>query len=451
MAHPIVDAVTAVFTCGEQGFITERRPELPAFPGYYCFPGGKVDPEDDSDVPMAQRWLCDHEPRLMQALCRELDEEVGFDLPAAIDSGLVKGIWKIGVAVTPKFEPRRFDTRFYRIDLAEPVDFEVDPRETVHGEWAPWDELAARYEDGRMLAVPPTVIVIKSFADDEDTKDLTGFQFNFDSDTYLPCIEAVKGVRLIPVPSHTLPPATATNCFIIGDETAPRFMVDPSPKDKATLDKLCNTAERIGFDAIFLTHHHPDHRQHADAIARRYQVPIHLSQDSFERTQARTAGRFFEGLETVIRREGEVLTQWLGRDVKVLEVPGHDEGQLALMPEDRSWCIVSDLFQGIGTVVIAKPEGNMAKYFATLQRVIDLDPKVVYPSHGMGMGTTYRLQATLAHRKQREQQILGLHESGKSHEEMLDEVYKGLDPRLAPLALCNIESHLDKLREEARI
>lgn len=449
MSHP-VDAVTAVFTCGEQGFITVRNPAMPAFPGYQAFPGGKVD-STDSDAPMQYRWLRDHEPRLMHALCRELDEEVGFDLPAAIEAGLVKGIWKIGVAVTPTFEPRRFDTRFYRIELAEPVAFEVDTRETEHGEWAPWATLEARYENGEILAVPPTVIVIRSFAANPDTRELADFQFNFDSEHLLPCIEALRGVRMIPVPSHTIPPAVATNCYIIGDPDAPRYLVDPSPKDEATLERLCNTADRFGFDAIFLTHHHPDHRQYADHIARRYKLPIHLSQDSYERIHSKSGGRFFEGLETVIRGEGEVLTQWLGRDVEILAVPGHDEGQLALMPSDRAWCIVSDLFQGIGTVVIAKPEGNMRKYLDTLQRVIDLDPRVIYPSHGMGMGTTYRLQVTLAHRQLREQQILELHRQGKSQKEMLETVYEGLDPRLAPLALCNIESHLDKLREESAI
>lgn len=450
MSHPIVDAVTAVFTCGEQGFITVRNPQMPAFPGYHAFPGGKVDP-GDSDEPMTQPWLCDYEPRLMRGLCRELDEELGFDLPAAIESGLVKGLWKIGVAVTPKFEPRRFDTRFYRIELAEPVEFAIDPRETEHGEWACWADLQARFEDGQILAVPPTRIVIETFAADANALDLPNFEFRFAAEGFLPCIEAIRGVRMIPVPSHTIPPATATNCYIIGDEGQKKFMVDPSPRDKEFLDKLCNTAEKVGFDAIFLTHHHPDHRQHADAIARRYGIPIHLSQDTFERITSKTAGRFFEDVETVIRGEGDVLTQWLGRDVEVLEVPGHDEGQLALMPTDRSWCIVSDLFQGIGTVVIAQPEGNMAKYFASLQRVIELDPKVVYPSHGMGMGTTYRLQATLAHRKQREQQILQLSKAGKTHAEILEAVYVGLDSRLAPLALCTIESHLGKLREEKLI
>ena len=74
---------------------------------------------------------------------------------------------------------------------------------------------------------------------------------------------------------------------------------------------------------------------------------------------------------------------------------------LALMPADRAWCLVGDLIQGVGTVVIHKPEGNMRRYFDSLQRMIDLDPEVIVPSHGLAMGTTFRLRETLRHRRQR--------------------------------------------------
>lgn len=450
MSRPIIDAVTAVFVCGDEGFITVRRPEMPAFPGYYAFPGGKVD-KTDPETPLEERWLCDHEPKLMHALCREVQEEIGFDLRAAIREGLVTDIVKLGVAVTPKFEPFRFDTRFYRIELTEKVEFDVDERETADSEWARWVDLDARYEDGQLLGVPPTVVTIKRFAEDPQTRELPQLVFEFDAEKYVPCIEALKGVRAMPVPSNTLPPATRTNCFLIGDEEAARFLVDPSPANEEVMQRLCNSADKVGFDAVFLTHHHPDHREYADAIARKYGVPIHLSQDTYERISKRTQGRFFEGVETVIRSDGEVLTQWLGRDVMIRAVPGHDAGQLALMPTDHSWCIVSDLIQGIGTVVIAPPEGNMLKYFNTLQMVIDWDPKVIYPSHGMGMGTTFRIQETLRHRQMRETQIFDLHTSGKSYEEILKVVYADIDERLLPLAMCNIESHMQKLREEGRV
>src|SRR3546814_18216889 len=79
---------------------------------------------------------------------------------------------------------------------------------------------------------------------------------------------------------------------------------------------------------------------------------------------------YFQGRAVHHYREGDVICRWLGRPVTVYEVPGHDEGQLALMPDDLAWCIVGDLIQGIGTVVIAKPEGDMRKDFATLDRLL---------------------------------------------------------------------------------
>ena len=125
-------------------------------------------------------------------------------------------------------------------------------------------------------------------------------------------------------------------------------------------------------------------------------------------TQARIrrlAPHFFYGLTVKTYVDGDVVTQWLGHPVRVMAVPGHDEGQLALMPDNRAWCIVSDLIQGIGTVVIAAPEGDMRKYFASLERVIAVAPRVIYPSHGMGLGGVFYLEQTLRHRRQREAQI----------------------------------------------
>jgi endoribonuclease LACTB2 len=121
------------------------------------------------------------------------------------------------------------------------------------------------------------------------------------------------------------------------------------------------------------------------------------------------------------------------------------------MPESRTWCIVGDLIQGIGTVVIAPPEGDMRKYFASLQRIIELDPQVIIPSHGLALGGTHYLQAALKHRQERETQIRSRHEAGLSEDQILEEVYRGVDPRLLPFARINIRSHMTKLREDGAI
>ena len=149
--------------------------------------------------------------------------------------------------------------------------------------------------------------------------------------------------------------------------------------------------------------------------------------------------------------DGQVLTRWLGQPVRALAVPGHDEGQLALMPENRAWCIVGDLIQGIGTVVIHKPEGHMGRYFASLQRLIDMAPAVIAPSHGIPMGTVHRLEETLRHRRMREDAVLELHRQRQTPQQMLRKIYGNLDPVLEPLALQNIEAHLEKLAEEGRV
>ena len=137
--------------------------------------------------------------------------------------------------------------------------------------------------------------------------------------------------------------------------------------------------------------------------------------------------------------------------MRAYAVPGHDAGQMALMPDNKTWMIVGDLIQGIGTVVIAQPEGDMGAYFNTLQWVIDQDPKVILPSHGQAMGSTFRIAETLRHRQMREQQVLALHQGGTPPQGMVELIYAGVDKRLWGLARMNIDCHLQKLADEGRL
>ena len=129
-------------------------------------------------------------------------------------------------------------------------------------------------------------------------------------------------------------------------------------------------------------------------------------------------------------------------------MPGHDNGQLALMPTCGSWCIVGDLIQGIGTVVVSsKPYGSMSKYFNSLEKIISLKPEVIYPSHGIAMGGVFRLEKTYEHRLKREEKVAELLDKGFSEQQMLEQIYPGLDERLRPYALINIIGHIEKLQE----
>jgi glyoxylase-like metal-dependent hydrolase (beta-lactamase superfamily II) len=223
--------------------------------------------------------------------------------------------------------------------------------------------------------------------------------------------------------------------------------VDPSPKDDEEYRKFKNTLSLFGADKILLTHHHPDHWERSNILAKELNVPILLSSYTFERITRIKPG-YFDGIQIHFMNDEEVVTKWVDNNVKVMSVPGHDEGQVALYSEDFSWFIAGDLFQGIGTVVIGGDEGDMKKYFATLEKVIKLSPKVVFPSHGIGLGGTSILEKTLEHRKLREKQILALHQEGMKPEEMLAKIYAEVSRELWPYALENIHKHLQKLRAD---
>ena len=444
----IFDAVTAVLLCGPDVFLAKRQAHLLAFSGYWAFPGGKVD-KTDSDEALTHPLFAGHSPRLLRALDRELREELGFDLLAAAAAGQVRALRSLGEVTTPAFMPVRFRTWFFEIELAAQPVFDVDAGETAEIAWQSPVTLCESLALGRLLAAPPTRMVIEHLMVDATRTGMPDFSFPMDEARDIPWIEVIAGLRLIAVRSNTIPPADRTNAFWLG-ENARRVLIDPSPNNREELARLKNLITQFGLDEIFLTHHHPDHREYADELARHFGVPMGMSADTHARITHRWP-QFFDSIETKIYSEGDVLTQWQGEDVRLYAVPGHDEGQLAPMPDSRIWCIVSDLIQGVGTVVVGGPEGNMRKYFASLQRVIDLDPQIIIPSHGPAMGSTYRLKETLKHRLQREEQVLTLHTAGQSAQQMLGEIYKGLDPRLAPLALINIQSHLQKLNEDGRI
>jgi ribonuclease/clavin/mitogillin len=422
----IIDAVSIVMTCGNEIFAIQRQNFLKAFPGYWAFPGGKVEKEDES-FSLKHEITKDLDHRLFGAAVREGQEELGIDLREEIKAGRVRSVHCLGLAVTPDFNPYRFATYFFKIDFTTKVDFVVDRNEAHIAQWMSAEELLKEFNDGQLLAVPPVIKVIESLGKDPGITKITDINFEYDGNENVPFIESIKGIKQVMPLSHTLPPANRTNAFVIGG-----LLLDPSPKDSEEYRKFKNTIAPFGVEKIVITHHHPDHYERSNELARDLNLPILLSAYTHDRIQKRHPGHF------EVIKEGDVVTKWLGRNVIVMEIPGHDEGQIALYPEDLSWFIAGDLFQGVGTVVIGGEEGDMQKYFNTLQRIINLGPKVVIPSHGIGLGGTNILEKTLDHRKM-------------SENEMLERIYKDVARELWPYALENINKHLQKLRADGAI
>jgi glyoxylase-like metal-dependent hydrolase (beta-lactamase superfamily II) len=269
----------------------------------------------------------------------------------------------------------------------------------------------------------------------------------------------VAGIDQLMVISYLIPPKMAhrTNCFLVGDKGDKKLIIDPSPTNDDEYKKLVITLNSFAYTYtdIFITHHHSDHYNKAQQLAREFSIPIIISEDSYGRILKIKGQDFFKNIIIKYAREGDVLTYWSGQQVKVYEIPGHDEGQLALAPGNMTWFLVGDLIQGPGvsgnTVVIPTEEGDMKKYFQTLERIIRLNPKYLLPSHGMALESVLLLRKTLEHRKKREQQVLELYKKGITPGQMTAIIYKKVNKALWPLAQENIKAHLKKLEQEGML
>lgn len=445
----IIDAVSVVLTYKDKIFAIQRQNFLTAFPGYWAFPGGKVEKDDADffqDVPQTKGL----DQKLFGAVVREIKEELGIDLNLEISKGHVGACHYLGLAVTPDFNPFRFATYFFKIELNKQIPFTVDTNEARVFDWMSAEKLLNKYEMGEVLAVPPVIKVIQILGKNPETAFIGDLNISYDSTELVPYIESLKGIRQIMPLSHTLPPATRTNAFLIGDDGSPKILIDPSPINEEEYRKFRNTLNLFGVDQILITHHHPDHYERSNQLARELNLPVLLSEYTLK-IILKNRPDYFLNVNTRVIKDGDVVTKWNQNDVLVMEVPGHDEGQVALYSKNLSWFLAGDLFQGIGTVVIGGEEGDMTKYFNTLSKVINLAPKVVFPSHGIGLGGTTILEKTLNHRKEREAQVYSLYTEGLTPEEILPRLYGEVDKALWPYALQNISKHLEKLRLEGRI
>ncbi len=430
----IRNAVSIIFVFEDKIFSIIRQNFLRAFPGYTAFPGGKVDKKDESSI----------DP-LLAAARREMIEELSFD----IESESVVEIRKIGRALTPKFNPYRFNTHFYRVELKEKPVFKVDENEAKSFAWMTPKELISSFDSGDRLMVPPVRYFIEEFCLDMNFKKELVFENRFDLSVEVPMIEPIKNFIQVMPRSLTVPPADRTNAFLIGNME--KVLIDPSPMDEDELTKFLNTISKYKISKILITHHHPDHHKFVTKIAKFLDVDIYLSQFTHTRCLKVYGENYFEKVSCKFIKEGDFLTEWLDERVVAVEVPGHDEGQIALMPISKKWFIAGDLFQGVGTVVVGGEEGDMATYFKTLSKVIKLDPSCVVPSHGIALGGTNILKKTLEHRKHREEQILEMYNKGISVEQMLAQIYFSVPEKVLKYARANIESHLNKLKDENKI
>ncbi|WP_374614290.1 MBL fold metallo-hydrolase [Sphingorhabdus sp.] len=153
-----------------------------------------------------------------------------------------------------------------------------------------------------------------------------------------------------------------------------------------------------------------------------------------------------------ILSDGEQIS---GEDwtIEAVATPGHTSNHLCFALLESGALFTGDHVMKWSTSVVSPPDGDMAAYMASLQKLYEREDRVYYPAHGPAVENPKQLvRGMIGHRRMRERQILGLLETGPQLiPDMVTEMYKGLDTRLKGAAGRSVLAHLVDLEKQGRV
>jgi glyoxylase-like metal-dependent hydrolase (beta-lactamase superfamily II) len=234
-----------------------------------------------------------------------------------------------------------------------------------------------------------------------------------------------------------------TNTYLVGiDEIA---VIDPGPDDAEHLDAIAGCGgDRIRW--ILLTHTHEDHSPGAIGLKKRTGAEILAFDAGGGKGKVRLDGTLADG--SVIEATEFHLT--------ALHTPGHASNHLCyLLNEERTLFTGDHIMQG-STVVIRPPDGDMAAYLASLERLKQIRPRLraIAPGHGhLITDPVAVVDEYIDHRLARERQVLAALDARGTATitDLVEEIYVDVPTELHRIARYSVWAHLRKLADEGQV
>ena len=220
------------------------------------------------------------------------------------------------------------------------------------------------------------------------------------------------------------------------------IVVDPGPADGNHRDAVMAAVAEAGANRvalILLTHGHADHADGAPALSQQTAAPI----------RAMTPAHCSAGRQPLA--DGERLHVG-GLHLDVIATPGHTADSVCFVVGDDAALLTGDTILGRGSTVVARPDGGLADYLATLHRLRALVDQrqllAVLPGHGpVANDPAAKLDAYVRHREERLQEVRVAAAASSTVDEVLQAVYGDVAPDLRFAARWSLLAQLDYLRD----
>jgi recombination protein RecT len=415
------------------------------------------------------------------------------------------GVFLLAHWITDRDLPRRFDVPFLVARMPEGQEPVADEAEQFEPVWVRPADALARHEAGQFFMIFPTIRTLQRLAAFGSTQavfdalkseaplwtscpragTLAGKEARYmesdmpygelalvcpdgqivhplDWQTERP-VPLLRNVMRLTAPNPGVMTGPGTNSYLVGDPATGFIAIDPGPADSEHLDKLWRAA---GGDIrmIVCTHSHPDHSPGAAPLqalcvqAGKPPPPI-LGLPSAPTARAAsqfTPDRVLQNNE-LLRLDGGAGEAKITHTLQAIHTPGHAANHLCLLLVEDGLLFSGDHILNGSTTVVDPPDGNMADYLDSLDRLdavcAEHGVEFILPAHGYVLGGPVNgargaIAKLKAHRLAREAKVLAAMQAlpQGSMEDWVRHAYDDVPPRMWPVAQRSLLAHVERIR-----
>ncbi|OYY28183.1 MBL fold metallo-hydrolase [Acidovorax sp. 35-64-16] len=403
--------------------------------------------------------------------------------------------------------PRRFEVPFLVARMPEGQEPVADETEQFEPVWVRPADALARHEAGQFFMIYPTIRTLQRLAKFDATQAvldavaheqplwvscpraglLGGTEARYMEDEMpfgelaLVCpdgqivhpldwqteraVPLLRNVQRLTAPNPGVMTGPGTNSYLVGDPATGFIAIDPGPADAEHLDKLWR-ADGGDIRMIVCTHSHPDHSPGAAPLqalcvqAGRAAPPI-LGLPSAPTARAASAFTPDRALQNneLLALMGKAPEGEITHTLQVIHTPGHAANHLCLLLQEDGLLFSGDHILNGSTTVIDPPDGNMADYLDSLDRLDALcaehSVEFILPAHGHVLGGPINgarsaIAKLKAHRLAREAKVLAAMQAlpDGSMEDWVQHAYDDVPPRMWPVAQRSLLAHVERIRSQ---
>lgn len=242
-----------------------------------------------------------------------------------------------------------------------------------------------------------------------------------------------------------------TNSYIVGE--ASLAIIDPGPDDREHVAALLAATAGRAVTHVFITHTHLDHSGAAERLVEatgaktvgagphRPARPLHIGEVNPLDAAADT--RFIPDLTI---HDGETVA-WDGWTLEAIATPGHTANHLAFSLREADLILSGDHVMGWATTIVAPPDGAMADYMRSLDRLLARPEALYLPGHGGPVTAAHAyVRALKNHRRMREAAIVARLAAGdRAIAAIVAAIYRDTPTALHGAAALSVLAHLEDL------